>query len=67
MKHRTSKIIIGSALGVAAIAVTIDHTRHSLPGVEETSQTDSSQFMDEDTPCGLGVAPCSLDEGDNYE
>lgn len=35
MKRRQSRIVIGTAMGAAAIAVVIDHTRQRLPEPEE--------------------------------
>lgn len=62
MKRRTSKIIVGSAFSLAAIAIAIDHTQHSLPAVEETTQ--NTPYMPEQkAPCSLGAAPCSLGTG----
>jgi hypothetical protein len=62
MRHR-NKIIMGSAIGLAAIAVAIDHTRHHVPepaldeieiiGEEGTGDASSA-------PCSLDAAPCSL-------
>lgn len=70
MKRATSKLIVGSALGIAAIAVAIDHTRHQVPAPVAQEQTDSDIIIIEEdgtpcglgaaTPCGLGAAPCSL-------
>jgi hypothetical protein len=31
MKKRSSRLIMGSALGLATVAIAIDHTRHRLP------------------------------------
>jgi len=56
---KTSHIIMGSALGLAAIAVAIDHTRHRLP---EPVSTESSYVIEEGNPCSLDSAPCSLNE-----
>ena len=63
MKHR-NKIIMGSAIGLAAIAIAIDHTRHYVPepaldeleiiGEEGNSAASSA-------PCALDAAPCSLE------
>ena len=76
---------MGSAIGAAAIAVAVDHTRHRLPvaaphagsQVAEDGapvviivddETESPCGLDvapcslNDSPCGLGVAPCSLDD-----
>ena len=63
MKHKTGKVIMGATLTLAAIAVAIDHTQHKLPEVESVSQDEDA--MDTGTPCGLGVAPCSLGEDDS--
>jgi hypothetical protein len=69
MKRKQTKFIMGSAIGLAAIAVAIDHTRHTLP--EPTvpqHMTSDSGYHEEDTPCslespcGLDESPCSLDE-----
>lgn len=35
MKRRHSRMVIGTAIGAAAIAVVIDHTRQRLPEPEE--------------------------------
>jgi len=60
MKHKTGKAIMGATLSLAAIAVAIDHTRHALPVIEESTQ-DHRGLMQQDAPCGLGgAAPCSL-------
>ncbi len=61
MKHKTGKAIMGATLGLAAIAVAIDHTRHTLPGVEQISDEEQEQIMQQGTPCGL--APCALGGG----
>jgi len=61
MKHKTGKVIMGATLSLAAIAVAIDHTQHKLPDVE-TATSDEQDMMESGTPCGLGVAPCSLGE-----
>lgn len=65
---------MGSAIGVAAIAVAIDHTRHRLPvpaaavspqaGEDESDESAAVVIVEEgvDTPCGLEVSPCSLDD-----
>ena len=64
MKHKTGKVIMGATLSLAAIAVAIDHTHHKLPEVESAT-SEEQDLMDSGTPCGLGVAPCSL--GDEEE
>ena len=61
-----NKLIVGSALGLAAIAVAIDHTKHRLPEPQQAQQ-DLIVIEGEDNnqhnvaPCGLtNVSPCSL-------
>ena len=62
MKRRTSQMIIGSAMSVAAIAVAIDHTRHSVPEPVARVQDDSSMepSSGSESPCGLGASPCGF-------
>ena len=60
MQHKTSKVIMGATLTLAAIAVAIDHTQHPLPPVEALSNQEQQGILDQGTPCGLGSAPCSL-------
>lgn len=57
MKHR-NKWIMGSAIGLAAIAVAVDHTRHRLP--EPAAEMDVMETSQVESPCGLGVAPCGM-------
>jgi hypothetical protein len=56
----TNRLIVGSALGLAAIAIAIDHTKHRLPApvVQE-----ESEMIEEESPCGMGAeeSPCSMD------
>lgn len=55
---------MGSAIGLATIAVAIDHTKHTLPEATENYEiiiegdTDSSSS----SPCSLdsNASPCSL-------
>ena len=58
-----NKIILGSALSIAAIAVAIDHTKHKVP---EPQQTEQNVIIvddgEDDTPCGLDGTPCGLDD-----
>ena len=69
MKNR-NRIIVGSALGLAAIAVAIDHTRHRLPEPVPVSITQEQAGMNDgrdesdESPCGLdsGSSPCSMSE-----
>ncbi len=58
-----NKIILGSALSIAAIAVAIDHTKHKVPepqGIEQNIIIVDDD--DDDTPCGLDGTPCGLDD-----
>ena len=58
-----NKIILGSALSIAAIAVAIDHTKHKVPEPQQTEQNVIIVDDDEDeTPCGMDGTPCGLDE-----
>ncbi len=60
MKNK-NRLIVGTAFSLAAIAVAIDHTRHSLP--QPVASQQATQYDDSDeSPCGLdGESPCSLD------
>lgn len=58
MEHKTAKIIMGTALAIATIAVAVDHTQHTLPPVEDVSSEGNAQ--QQEAPCSLGAAPCSL-------
>jgi len=77
MKRRQSKIIFGSVLGLAALAVAIDYTRHSLPKAKPQQQGNADSVHDEearrslDSPSSIEAyirsldeltAPCSLDQ-----
>ena len=58
-----SRIIMGSAIGLAALAVTIDHTKHKLPDPDQSQQ--NIVVIDEgdggSNPCGLGdTSPCGM-------
>jgi hypothetical protein len=66
-----------TALGLAAIAVAIDHTRHKLPTpIPSSTHTISNESSSEleppgeegnespcslGNPCALNIAPCALD------
>lgn len=58
-----NRIIMGTALGIAAVAIAIDHTRQPLPppvseSVDAGAQNNDTQPLN---PCSLGDAPpCSL-------
>lgn len=62
-KSWRNRMIMGSAFGAAAIAVAIDHTRHSLPEpvVDATAAVVIIEEGDGDAPCSLGGSPCALD------
>jgi hypothetical protein len=58
-----NRIIMGTALGIAAVAIAIDHTRHRLP--EPITENADASVPNNDaqplSPCSLGDAPpCSL-------
>jgi hypothetical protein len=57
-----NKIILGSVMGIAAIAVAIDHTKHKVPEPQQTEQNILIVEDDEETPCGLDGTPCGLDD-----
>ena len=59
---KTNRLIVGTALGLAAIAVAIDHTRHRLPDPVAHEQTEMSE---EESPCSMDASdsdssPCGL-------
>ena len=77
MKRKQSKIIFGSVIGLAALAVAIDYTRHSLPKAEPQQHGNADSVHDEearralDSPSSIDAylrslddltAPCSLDD-----
>lgn len=69
ISRKGSHLIVGSAIGIAAITVAIDHTRHRLPEPEPATQTQQGAVViieDEspcglDSPCALGESPCAMD------
>lgn len=57
-----SKYIMGSAIGLAALAIAIDHTRHQLPE-PVTAKEQATIVIEEggvESPCGLLGSPCGL-------
>jgi len=68
MKNR-NKLIMGSAIGLATIAVAIDHTRHRLPDPVSVTQEQSGMSDESDeSPCGLDASsPCSMDADDDLD
>ena len=62
---KTNRLIVGTALSLAAIAVAVDHTQHRLPDPIEASQ-EQMEMSDEESPCGMDVeSPCSMDYDDS--
>ena len=62
---KSNRLIVGSALSLAAIAVAIDHTQHRLPDPIEATQ-EQMEMSDDESPCGLdGESPCSMDSDDS--
>ena len=58
----TNKLIAGSALGLAAVLVAIDHTYHHVPDPIPAVQEQQS-YSDDESPCGMGSedeSPCGL-------
>lgn len=62
---KTNRLIVGSALGLAAIAVAIDHTQHRLPKPVSVTQEQAGMSDEEESPCGMDIdsedSPCSMD------
>jgi len=61
MEHKYNRWIMGTAVGVAAIAAAIDHTRHSLPAPQASDMIVIEDDTDDASPCSLDTSPCSLD------
>lgn len=59
-----NKWIMGSAIGLATIAVIVDHTRHQLPEAAENYEiVIEGQSPGSASPCALDTkpsSPCSL-------
>jgi hypothetical protein len=66
MKHKFNRLLMGTAVTVAAIAAAIDHTKHQLPEPEQAGISGAIIIQDDDddggAPCSLNIdaAPCSL-------
>lgn len=56
----SNKVIMGSALSVAAFLAAIDHTRNPVPEVKIPSSLFSSMEKGGVNPCSLDNSPCSL-------
>ena len=64
---KTNRLIVGTALSLAAIAVAIDHTQHRLPDPISVEQEQNAIDEDE-SPCGMSTdesSPCSMDSDDD--
>ena len=59
---KKNKLILGSAMGLAAIAIAIDHTKHRLPTPQESDQYIILQDSENSSPCGMDVSPCGMGE-----
>lgn len=71
------KLIFTTTLGLAALAIAIDHTRHRIPTpVSSSSESASNEVNSElepnddegnvspcsmGNPCSLNISPCALD------
>ena len=65
MKHKYNRLLMGTAVTVAAIAAAIDHTKHELPLPEQAEVSGAIIIEDDDSgasPCSLNIdaSPCSL-------
>lgn len=60
---KTNRLIVGSAFGLAAIAVAIDHTHHRLPDPVPVTQDQAGISYEDESPCGMSTeSPCSMDD-----
>lgn len=55
-----SKIIVGSVMSLAALAIAIDHTKHRLPEPTMAEQAVTITGDELESPCGLESSPCGL-------
>lgn len=62
---KKNKIILGSAMGLAAIAIAIDHTKHKVPDPQQLEQGMIIDSEEDDSPCGMDDSPCGMGEGDS--
>jgi len=57
-----NKVILGSALSIAALAVAIDHTKHRVPVPQQTEQgIIIIEGNEEESPCGMGESTAGQD------
>jgi hypothetical protein len=59
MKHRNSRWVMGTAIGLATIAVAIDHTRHKVPEAQPPAYNQEQETGVGESPCSL-TSPCAL-------
>ncbi len=59
-----TRLAVGTAFTLAALAVAIDHTRHRLPEPRPAAlgQPAGTAAVDDESPCGLDSSPCGLEE-----
>lgn len=57
-----NRIVMGSALSVAAFLVALDHTKNPVPEVKTSGSIFSSMQTSEGNPCSLEPSPCSLND-----
>lgn len=66
---KTNRMIVGSAFGLAAIAIAIDHTQHRLPEAVPVTQEQAGISDEDESPCGMDIdsvdSPCSMDSDDS--
>lgn len=64
--NKKNRLIMGAALGLATIAVAIDHTQHRLPDPVESGYEGATIIEDSEeesqSPCSMdsGGSPCSM-------
>lgn len=55
----SNRLIVGTAIGLAVIAVAIDHTKHRLPDAEAEEQMEMMES--DESPCSMSS---DIDEAD---
>jgi hypothetical protein len=58
--RRRNRLIVGSAIGLAAIAAAIDHTRHRVPEPATAPPMAGDTYGVIGTPCGPPPVPCGF-------
>lgn len=56
--RKNNRLIMGTAIGLATIAVAIDHTRHKLP--EPVDNVSTEYYDSASSPCSM-ESPCAMD------